>query len=68
MLRNYIHMGKADLLHHSSGRNVAGAVEGSIYNGDLVLHLINGLLVYYLGLYLRNVFVVNLFSDNLISA
>ena len=39
-----------------------------IYNADLILHLINGLLVYNLSLYLSDVLVIDLFSDNLILA
>ena len=39
-----------------------------IYDADLILHLINGLLVYNLSFYLSNVLVVDLFPDDLILA
>ena len=61
-------MGKADLLHHSSGRDITGSVERCIHNGDLVLHLVNGLLVHNLGLYLGNILVINLLADHLVLA
>ena len=37
-----------------------------IYNLDAVLHLVDGVLIDHLGLYLSDVFVVDLRSDNLI--
>ena len=61
-------MGEAQLLHHPSGRDIAGSVKGGVDDGDLVLHLVDGLLVHHLGLHLGDVFVVDVGADYLIQA
>ena len=61
-------MGEAQLLHHPSGRDIAGSVKGGVDDGDLVLHLVDGLLVHYLSLYLGDVFVVDVGADHLVQA
>ena len=59
-------MGKSDLFHNSSCRDISCSVKRCVYDSDLILHLINGLLVYYLSLYLSDVFIINLLSNYLI--
>ena len=61
-------MAEADLSQRSPGRNVACAVEWSIYNLDAVLHLVDRFLIHYLGFYLRDVFIINGFADDLVLA
>ena len=61
-------MGEADLSQCSPGRNVACAVEWSIYNLNTVLHLVDRFLIHYLGFYLRDVFIINGFADDLVLA
>ena len=61
-------MGKANFLHHSSGRNIACSVKRRVYNGDLILHPVNGPLVHHLGFHLSYVFVVYFLSYHLILA
>ena len=61
-------MGKANLFHHPSGRDIAGSVKRCVNDCNLVLHLVNGLLVHNLGLYLGNVLIVDFFANDFVFA
>ena len=39
-----------------------------VNDGDVLLHLVDGILVYNLCFYMGDVFVINLFADNLVKA
>ncbi len=66
LLRHHVHVLEADLPQHSACRDVAGAVQRCVYNADILLGCINGILMDHLAFQLCDIRIIDIAADVLV--